>query len=128
MVNVYKIEPAFKKENGLWCLDLDRIKLPKGFKCLKKYLLYFPPQTMGGNHKHNHTEIFIGLGKDMELHWLNKDGKKQKAKMQPKNTLFAFQISPGTAHAVINKSKKEKGILIEFAAAVPNNLEPVEVI
>ncbi len=124
----YQIRSTFKKENGLWSLDLDTIKLPKGFGCKKRYILNFPPGALGGNHQHSHTEVFIGLGKGMELHWLDKNKKRHRTKMQTKDQLFAFQMPPKTPHAVVNSSTKEKGILIEFADAEPTNIKAVEII
>lgn len=127
-VKSYKIKPVLKKENGLWCLDLDAIKLPKNFKCKKRYILRFPPRTFGGNHKHSNTEVFIAIGQGMELHWLDENKRKHIEQMNPKGQLFVFLIKPGIPHAVINNSLNREGVLIEFSDSELKDIEEIKII
>jgi len=108
------IQPAYKKENGLWVLDLGTIELPDDFEVREKYITYFPPQQFGGNHKHPRKEAFIGLGENLRFIWLDDQGQKHEEEMNPQGELYLFIIPSQIPHAVINKSRKIPAILYEL--------------
>lgn len=119
------IVPTYKRENGLWVLDLDKIKIP--FDIKERSIVNIPPGQIGGNHKHPRREAFIGVGEGLELSW-NQDGKTERVNMNPEGELFLFLIPPYIEHAVINNSEITNGILIEFADEAQRDVEICEVI
>ena len=111
-----KINLTYKKSNGLWVLDLNKRILPNNFIPKEQSVVYLPPLKVGGNHKHPRTEIFIGIG-DLELIWLDEKGIKKTELLNFNSQNYIFVVLPFTPHAVVNKSKNNFGILIEWADA-----------
>ena len=124
-IQKYPIEPLYKKDNGLYILDIDSIRVP--FQIKERSVVYIPPDEFGGNHKHPRQEAFIGIGKGLELIWIQ-NNKKVREKMNPKGKTFLFIVSPYLGHVVINNSKKEFGILIEFADDFQKDVENCTII
>lgn len=120
-----KIKPKYKKENGLYVIDIDNIKIP--FKIRERSVVYIPPNQFGGNHKHPRQEAFIGIGEGLEIVWMQ-NNKKIKEKMNPKGEIFLFTIPSYLSHAVINKSKEDFGILVEYASDMQKDVESREII
>ncbi|GAB4219940.1 MAG: hypothetical protein Fur009_8280 [Candidatus Microgenomates bacterium] len=106
-----KIDPTYKKENQLWVLNFDDIKVP--FIVKEKSIVYILPKKLGGNHFHPRQEAFIGIGEGLELHYL-KENIIKKERMNPDGKLFLFVIPANLPHAVFNNSNSP-AIIIEFA-------------
>ena len=119
------ITPTYKKENGLWVLDLDDIKIP--FYIKERSIVNIPPSQIGGNHRHPRQEAFMGIGEYLELVW-NEGGKSKRVEMNPEGKLILFIIPPNLEHAVINNSEAVNGILIEFADEAQRDIEVRKVI
>jgi hypothetical protein len=96
------LKEKYKKENSLWVLDFDDIKVP--FEVAQSSLVYLPPFAIGGNHSHPRREAFLGVGEELELVYVDK-GVKKKEKMYEKGVLKLFVIPPHLPHAVVNNSK-----------------------
>lgn len=103
------------RSNGLQKFDLSKLHFPSGFIFTEQILISLPPKQLGGNHKHPREEFFIALDEDLELHWVDKDGKSHILKMRDEN-LYLFQIPANVPHAIINTSKIRAGLLMEFAS------------
>lgn len=118
-------KPTYTKDNGIWVLDIDRLPLPSDFHILEKKIIAFPPNQYGGNHKHPRTEIFIVLGGNLVLVWLDSQGVKKE---RPLESTLLCVITPHIPHAVVNRSEKDTGILLELANAQQYDVQPVQVI
>ena len=114
------------RENGLIKLDLNQLPIPKAF--IYQFVISFPPGIIGGNHKHQHEEIFFSTDENLEVHWINLNGEKEKAKFREGNSLFLFYIPTGVPHAVINTSSNSFAVLVEFANAERTGVERVVII
>ncbi|NTU73651.1 hypothetical protein HGB07_05820 [Candidatus Roizmanbacteria bacterium] len=120
------IEPTYKKENGLWSLNI-RDLLPKiEFIPVEQSLILIPPNQFGGNHKHPRTEAFIGVGRRLELIWKDDEGALHEEAMNEEK-LYLFIVPPFVPHAVINKSSDMDAILYEFADAKQHEVELIEI-
>ena len=122
-IEQFPITPTYKKENGLWVLNLDTIEIP--FDIKERSVVSIPPGQIGGNHKHPRQEAFIGLGEGLELVWIQ-DGRTERTNMNPEGKLFLFFIPPYLQHAVINNSKTN-GILIEFADKAQEKIQNCQI-
>lgn len=120
------IEPAFKRENGLFIIDIDEVKLPEDFEAIERSVVYIPPKQIGGNHKHPRKEIFIGLG-DLELIWIDEDGEVHKEEMGGKE-LKIFVIESMIPHTLKNNSESKFGVLIEFASEKQHGVEEIKLV
>ncbi len=120
-------KPTYVKNNGTWVLNLKDIPLPPEFNIAEQSIISIPPKQIGGNHKHPRTEAFVGIGEDLELHWLDEKGSEQKQSMSAKNELKVFIIQPNLAHTVVNNGDLP-AILIEIANAPQHKVEAVPVV
>jgi hypothetical protein len=120
-----KFKPTYKKNNGLFVINLDNFPaLP--FPIKEKSVVNIPPEQMGGNHLHPRWEAFVGIGTELLLIWEDKAGDKHQEQMNKSKELFLFIVEPDTPHAVINQDKNDKGLLIELASEVQHDVEKVE--
>jgi hypothetical protein len=126
MIYSSPIKPQLILDNGLFVIDIEAIKLPKDFKAKEKTIVYIPPREIGGNHIHLRTEVLIGIGDGLEIHWLDKDGKTHKKYMNSNGKLNTFIVESKTPHAVINKSDSF-GILIEYANCDLSDAKQIDV-
>lgn len=120
------IEPTFRRESGLFIIDIDKVELPEGFDVEERFVVYIPPGQIGGNHKHPRKEIFIGLG-DLELVWKDEGGEVHTEKMGGEE-LKMFVVEPMVPHTVKNNSKNEFGVLIEFATEKQHDVEETKLV
>ncbi|OGK52247.1 hypothetical protein A2966_02500 [Candidatus Roizmanbacteria bacterium RIFCSPLOWO2_01_FULL_41_22] len=109
------VSPAYIKDNGLFSLNFSDLQKLASAPIKDISVISIPPQQFGGNHKHPRREMFIGLGEDLELIWVDERGKIKHDWMNKKNELLMFTIFPYVPHVVINHSPTKNGILIEFA-------------
>lgn len=123
-VKIIPIEPKYKKENGVFVVDIDNVKIP--FEVREKSLVYIPPKEKGGNHKHPRTEAFLGIGEGLKIIWKDENGKMIEKNMNSEGELLLFVIPADTPHVIINNSKNQFGILIEFADDIQHDVERVE--
>ena len=114
------------RDNGLIKLDLEKLNIPKSF--IYQYVISIPPLVIGGNHKHDHQEIFFSTDENLEVHWINSRGEKKMAKFKEGNKLSLFQIPSGIPHAVINTSSYKPAVLVEFADRERKNVEKTVII
>ena len=122
------IEPSYKKDNGIWVLNLDAIPIPIHFRPRQKSIICLPPKTIAGNHKHQRTEIFVGIGEELELCWLDSDNNQKSEKMNPNGKLFVFKVPPYLSHAIRNNSEKHSAFLLEHASIAQRGVVPAEVV
>lgn len=119
--------PTYITENGLFLIDINAVSgLP--FKIKERSLVNVPPMRIGGNHKHPRWEAFVGIGPGLKLIWQDENSLKYEESMYHDENLTLFIISPHTPHAVINESKSNLGVLLEFASEVQHEIETVELI
>ncbi len=121
------IEPAYRKDNGLWNLSTNSLPFPKDFKIAERNIVYIPTGEFGGNHKHPRTEAFVGVGEDLFIVWQDNAGKKQEDMMTGGKQLYLFIVEPFTPHAVVNRGSGF-AILAEFADGPNINVERAEVL
>jgi hypothetical protein len=125
-VKIIPIEPKYKKENGVFVVDIDKIKIP--FEVKEKSLVYIPPKGIGGNHKHPRAEAFVGIGEELKIIWKNINGERFEKYMNKNGKLLLFVISTDTPHVIINESNSQFGILMEFADDVQHDVEKIEIL
>lgn len=121
-----RLENIEIRENGLIKLELNQLPIPKAF--IYQYIFSIPPRVIGGNHKHQHEEIFFSTDENLEVHWINKKGEKEKSKFKEGNNLFLFYIPKGVVHAVVNTSSNHPAVLVEYADGVRVGVEKVVII
>ncbi|MDO8241124.1 MAG: hypothetical protein Q7T51_04060 [Candidatus Moranbacteria bacterium] len=112
-IQEFVIEPRYKKENGLYILDINSIKIPFEVKDIS--VVNIPPKQFGGNHKHPRQEAFVGIGEELELIWMD-GNKRMTKKMNPEGKNILFVIPSDLGHAVVNNSNSQFGILLEYAS------------
>lgn len=124
MVKSIAIEPKYKKENGLWVLDIDSISVNLEFDVVEKSIVAIPPKQIGGNHRHPRTEAFIALNKEVRLVWLDDTDERHELKM---DELIAYIMPSEIPHAVINEFDATAHLL-EFADGMQHGVSQVSVI
>jgi len=127
-IEKFPVQVKYKKQNGLWVVDLEKLALPKGFNPVEKNLLFMPPQQFGGNHKHPREEVFLGINENLQIIWLDEMGQRHEEIMNPKGELFIFYVPANTPHVVRNNSKTLFGILYELASDHQHDVERVNII
>jgi len=125
MIIVNSLAPVYKKENGLYVLDIDSIEVP--FVVKEKSLVYFPPGELGGNHRHPRQEAFVGIGENLQFIWVE-NGETHNLEMNPDHQLQLIVVPANLEHAVFNRSKNQMAILLEFADGVQENVETVKIV
>ncbi len=121
------IQPTYRKDNGLWNLRTDQLPLPEDFKVDERSVVYIPSGEYGGNHKHPRREVFVGIGEELYMVWLDDEGHKHEDKMMDDEQIFMFDVEPFTPHAVINKGASF-ALLVELATGPNIDVERVEVL
>lgn len=119
--------PTYKRESGLFVINLDDIPLPKDFVVQEKSIVSIPALEKGGNHKHPRIEIMVGIGDQLYIMWKDEKGNICEETMNPSGLFRVFTVPAYVPHAVVNRSSVEKGILIEFANAVQEKVETVQI-
>lgn len=125
-VEKLQFEPTYKRGNGLFVVDLDKVEIP--FEVIERSFVYIPPSEKGGNHRHPRAEAFIGIGEGLKVVWLDADGESHEETMNKNGGLSIYIISPNTPHAVINTSETQFGVLLEFASEVQHDVEMVNLV
>jgi hypothetical protein len=126
-LQITAIEPQLKRDNGLFIVDVEATPLPPSFEIKEKLVIYLPPNQVGGNHVHWRTEVLIGIGAGLELHWIDSNGETHIEPMNPSGKLYAITVGSSTPHAVLNRSGSF-AILIEYANGDLSDAQPVAVI
>lgn len=124
MILIAPIAPKYKKENGLYVLDIDSIEVP--FIVKEKSLVYIPPGELGGNHRHPRQEAFVGIEEDLQFIWVE-DGETRNLEMNRDHQLQLIMVPTNLEHAVFNRSKNQMAILLEFADGAQENVETVKI-
>ncbi|TAH36603.1 hypothetical protein EYC59_00290 [Candidatus Saccharibacteria bacterium] len=127
MVKKIPINPVYKKENGLWNLSTISLPFPEGFQDKERNIVYIPAGQFGGNHQHPRAEMFIGVGDELFIAWLDEKGEKREEKMMDNEQLYLFIVEPLTPHVVVNKAQSF-ALLVEFADRPNVDVEYVEVL
>lgn len=124
---ITKLNYTYKKETGdVFVLNTDDIPVNK--ELIKDtQIVNIGPGVIAGNHKHSRIEWFVALG-DLVLIWIDEEGKQQETHMNPEGGLRLIEVPPYLPHAVVNRSKTEKGIIFEMASAKMIDKEDVKVI
>ncbi len=122
-VQKYEFTPAIFKENGLFIAEVDKVdNIP--FDVKERSVVNIPSREFGGNHKHPRWEAFIGIGHGLKLVW-EENGSNKEEVMNPHGKMFLYNISPHIPHMVVNTSKDEAGILLEFASESQRDVQQV---
>lgn len=119
------IEPKYKKENGLYVLDIDSVEVP--FTIKQRQVVCIPAGQIGGNHTHPRREAFIGIGTELELVWQVGD-TIHRTKMNPGGKSRLFVIPPYMPHAVINRAAEGEAVLLEYADDIQHDVEPCNLV
>lgn len=114
VVQQIAFEPFYKKDNGMLVYRVDDDSVPVPFPVRYKSMIYLPPNTIGGNHKHARQEAFIG-SQYLDFAWIDEGGESHRESMVKDGIPILFVVSPHIPHAVINTSKTEQATLFEFA-------------
>lgn len=122
------IEPTYKKPNGGWSLDTQAVQQWLPFICENQALIWIPPHSAAGNHRHTRREALIGLGDETFMVWQEDDGATYEEPMQVGETIHMFIIPPLMPHAVVNRSGAIPAILYEYFNDPSNDVERVNVI
>ncbi len=121
MVRRFPIQPTYRKENGIWHLDIDALVLPKGFTAQMRALVGIPAGAIGGNHRHPRAEAFIGLSEDLYIVWRDEAGTHEEP-MMTQDVLYLYLVEPMTPHAVINRGTGQT-VLWELADGPQHDVE-----
>ena len=116
------IQPSYRRQNGLWVLNPDSLRLPEDF------IVYIPPKQVGGNHKHPRKEAFIGFGEKLTLLWQDEIGKTNEEKMNPDGQLLLLIVPSNMPHVIRNESTTSFGLLYEFADDIQHDEQRVEIV
>jgi uncharacterized RmlC-like cupin family protein len=114
------------KDSKIWVLNSDDIPLDKSL-IKDQQIIHLFPGGFGGNHKHQRTEWFIGLGNLLFI-WLDEHGKKHEVNMNPDGNLLLIEVPPFLPHAVLNNSNSESQVLFEYADAKQSGVERVIIV
>jgi quercetin dioxygenase-like cupin family protein len=124
-VTIQSIEPTYRKENGVWVLNLSDLKIP--FQASERAVVSIPSGEIAGNHKHPRKESFVGLG-ELIFHWVDKEGNHKSEHMNKDGRLFLITVESGVPHAVQNTAKDLPGYLYEHADGPQRDVERVIVV
>jgi len=125
----FQVDPTYTKENGVWVLDLKNVLLPRYFHIKEMNIIYVPPGQTLGNHRHPRTEIFVGIGDNLELSWITKDRKVKHEPMHPdKSKIMLWKVPPFLPHAIRNTSATQFALLVEYANSSQSGVEEIKVI
>ena len=122
------IEPTYKKDNGLWALDTQKVLPESLFVPMEQSIISLPPGQAAGNHKHVRQEALLGIGTTAFFLWQDDNGKVHKEAMNPDNTLYLFIIPPNVPHAVVNRSHDKLVILYEYFDDIHRDIERVNLL
>lgn len=127
-VNKINIEPTYKKDNGSWAIDTQKISLKSLFTTVEQAIIFLPPNKVAGNHKHKRKEALLGIGEAAFFLWQDANGRVHKEAMNPNGMLYLFIIPPDIPHAVINESASMPVILYEYFDDVFKGIEKVDLL
>jgi uncharacterized RmlC-like cupin family protein len=122
------IEPTYKKDNGLWALDTQKVLPESLFIPVEQSIISLPPDQVAGNHKHKRREALLGIGATAFFLWQDENGKVHEEAMNPEDTLYLFVIPPNVPHAVVNKSTDEPVLLYEYFDDIHRDIERVNLL
>lgn len=122
------IEPTYKKDNGTWALDTQKVLLGSMFVPIEQSIIHLPAGQAAGNHRHARQEALLGIGATAFFLWQDENGKVYEEAMNPNNTLYLFVIPPNVPHAVINRSSDEPVILYEYFDDIHSGVEKVNLL
>ena len=122
------IEPTYKKDNGLWALDTQKVLPESLFVPMEQSIISLPPGQAAGNHKHVRQEALLGIGTTAFFLWQDDNGKVHEEAMNPDNTLYLFIIPPNVPHAVVNRSHDKLVILYEYFDDIYRDTERVNLL
>lgn len=124
---ITKLNFTYKKDNtDVWVLNTDDIPVDKTL-IKDQQIVYFGPNSFGGNHTHPRVEWLIGIG-DLIFVWLDENGRKKEVAMHPEGKLFLIEVPAYLPHAVVNNSKKNHAILFEYADAKMSHVAVVKIV
>ncbi len=128
MADVQQIpfQPTYKKENGVFVIDITSVHLPETFTVKQQSLVVIPPGEVAGNHKHPRQELFIGLSKGLEFIWQSEKGVQHLA-MRKGEQLFLIVVPAFIPHAIKNNGTEE-GVLFEFADDIQHDVMPLNIL
>jgi uncharacterized RmlC-like cupin family protein len=98
-----RVEPRYRRPDGLYSIDLASIKPPAGFTIRDAGLFLIPAGVIGGNHRHPRQECFIGLGEGLAVIWQDEHGQTHEEPMNPDGEVRLFHMPSMLPHAVINR-------------------------
>ncbi len=125
--NVIPISYSYKKpESDVWVLNTDDLPIEKE-RIRDMQIVHLAIGSVGGNHTHPRTEWFVAIG-DLELVWLDEEGKQHFMDMNPGGKLQMIEMPPHIPHAVRNKSIVKGRVLFECADMKQKDVEYVKVI
>ncbi|MCR4329939.1 MAG: hypothetical protein NUV65_05345 [Candidatus Roizmanbacteria bacterium] len=120
--------PTYKRESGLFVIDLNDIPLPINFIVKEKSIVSIPPLEKGGNHMHPRIEVLVGLNEGLSFIWQDEKGNICEEAMKKKGKFRVFTVPSHLPHAVVNRSHTQTGILVEFADAKQTDVELIQLI
>ncbi len=124
---ITKLNFTYKRDDGdVWVLNLDDVPIDKNL-IKDQQIVYFGPESVGGNHKHPRVEWFIGVG-DLSLIWIDENGEKHEESMNPDDQLLLIEIPTFLPHAVKNNSDSKQAFLFEYANAKMEKAETIKIV
>lgn len=114
VIEIHPLEPTYTRNNGGWALDVQQILPQRTFTPVEQILLYMPPNSSAGNHRHSRREALVAIGAGATFLWQDDDGNIHREKMNPDGQLRLFIIGSHVPHAVQNTSSDDQAILYEY--------------
>ncbi len=123
---ITELSYTYKKPGAdVWVLNTDDLPINRD-NIKDQQIVHLAPQSVGGNHKHQRIEWFIGIG-ELYFVWLDEAGKRCEQHMHPEGKIFLIEVPPLLPHAVVNKSATQAGVLFELADGKMENVEQIKV-
>ena len=125
-IEIIDIKPKYRKDNGLYVLDIDNFALPKDFIVKERITVTIPAGVIAGQHKHPRHEAFVALSSNLLLIWLDENSQKNEVKMKDGSDLKLIIMPPNFPHAVINKGSSD-AVLLELANDIQHNVVKMDI-
>lgn len=124
----FPISIMYKKENGMYVVDLKPIVFPEHYTFSEQVAIVMPPAVIAGNHKHKRAEAFIVLGTSVDLYWENEKLEVKKMQMVTKEQLYVTIVPSNVPHAIKNNNTEHSAFLIEYGTEQPGPVERVALV
>ncbi len=117
---------VWRDERGWGLSPLEAAGLPAGAAPGNLHVVSLEPGAVRGNHIHpDSTEWFLLCGGPAEIAWQSGPLPPRRESILPDDGPALYEVPPGVAHAIRNRSRREI-ILLAFSDAPARKTVPCE--